>query len=203
MKKRVKILSIDFDYFINTDIATRNTKFPDGLDDAPKHQLEQMWKDAYTKYPEIEDIGLVQYDLVKEYVQKPKYILGKNLFLADSHKEIKKIIDMIPKEQGIDMYNIDFHHDFYHFFTGGEEYNCGNWVRRLLEDRPDTNMMWFRRTDSETRTLEGEVTFPHSPFLPLELKFIDADYIFICESPEWTPPHLHSQFVELINHMYL
>lgn len=203
MKKTIKLLSVDFDYFIDIDKDTRNNKFPDGLDDAPRYQLSKMWKDAYLKHPELENIGLVQFDLIKEYVNKSKYELGRNMFLADSHKDIKKVIDMIPLDVDIEVYNIDFHHDYYHFYTGGDRYNCGNWVRRLLEDRPSTQVTWFRRIDSETVTLEGEVPFRHTPFLPMELKFIDADYIFICESPEWTPPHLHRKFVDIISHMYL
>lgn len=199
----IKILSIDFDYFIDTDIKTRNDKFPNGLDEAPEEFCKQMWNDAYENFPEIKTIGVHKhYYAVCHYLRHPKYKLGKNVFIADSHKEIKNLIDTIPMNTPINMINIDFHHDYYHYFSGGNEYNCGNWARKLQEERPNARYLWIRRKDSDTRTIVGEVPCRHNTKLVSTLSYFDADYVFICNSPEWTPPHLLKHYLDMIQYTY-
>lgn len=187
-----KVLSIDFDYFIDTDVEIRNNVFPNGLDYAPKELIDQEWENLYHSYPELKDIGVIKdFYLVVDYLKRNKawHKLGENVLFADSHSEIKSVLDKIPLEETIHITNVDFHHDYYHYFTGGNSYNCSNWLRRLIEERPFTSVTWIKRSDSECVTLSGEFPYYMTTRIKKTLEK-DYDYIFICLSPEWTPPHL-------------
>lgn len=189
MKKR--ILSIDFDYFLKTDIDTRNFKFPDGVDDKPVEELLKDWEIMYAKYPEIRDIGVIGRFHVLCHLFYYKHF--KRIVVAESHKEIAQILAEIKEEDELEVINIDFHHDNY--ISGGNTLDCANWVRHLMTKRPDTDFVWIRRSDSEIVSLEGEFPYKHTmSILPIEGEF---DYLFLCFSPEWTPPHLRPMFETL------
>lgn len=197
--KPIKILSIDFDYFIDTDIDTRNNKFPNGLDEAPKELINQMWNESYAQFPEINDIGVTKgYYFICNYLKENTFT---KILIADSHKEIKRLIDLVPKHTPLEVYNIDFHHDMYHYFSSGEEVNCGNWARKLiLEDRFfNGDYVWIKRKDSDIMTLGGEVPCRKKTYLKNALRGIKFDYVFLCKSPEWTPPHLDIYYQDMIN----
>ena len=148
------------------------------------------------KYPELKDVGVIhEYYLLKDFLMSLN-IQKANFYKADNHKSIRKIIGVIPWNSRLKIVNIDFHHDYYHYYSGGDNYNCGNWLRRLIEERPDTKVKWIRRKDSQIYSLEGEFPFEHTT----DLKSIfneKFDYVFICRSPEWSPPHLSKKFEEL------
>lgn len=187
------ILSIDFDYFIDVSAEDRERLFPDGSDEVPQEQLISMWNESYKKYPEIKGIDVIEeYFYVKKLLEKCK-IKKDSIFIADTHKDIKNVIDLVPKDEELKVVNIDFHHDCYHYFIGGDKYNCGNWLRRLVEDRPETKVKWIRREDSQISSLEGDFPFENTTNIRT-LELDEYDYIFICKSPEWTPPHLDDRF---------
>lgn len=195
--KRIKVLSIDFDYFINASIGTRNDIFPDGADEVPKEEMQKLWEDMYREYPMTKFIDVIdEYNIVCNFLRHPKYRLTENVFMAESHKDIREVLECLPNP--LDVYNIDFHHDMYTFYTGGDNYNCSTWARRLLEDRPDTKYTWIRRKDSDTRVLGGEVECEHTTRLHNLLSVLEVDYVFICMSPEWTPPHLEPLYKDMI-----
>ncbi|NLK29145.1 MAG: hypothetical protein GX306_12530 [Clostridiales bacterium] len=192
----VGILSIDFDYFIDASSAERDLYFPVGSDEIPKDRLKSMWKERYLKYPKLKEVGVIdEYYFLKNFLHLLN-IHKKHFYKADTHKYIKKLIDIIPWKNQLRIVNIDFHHDYYHYYTGGDNYNCGNWLRRLIEERPNTKVRWIRRKDSQINSLEGEFPFEHTT----DIKSIaneTFDYVFICRSPEWSPPHLRDKFEEL------
>ena len=185
-----RILSIDFDYFIDTDLDTRNLKFPDGEDEMPKEELENLWNYFYNKYPEIADIGVI----------KPFFTFCEDLtnlhrgavYVAESHKEIARFFPVLETEKHLEVVNIDFHHDNY---AGRGKIDCSNWVRHLKDLIPNAHIKWIRREDSETASLFGDFPYEHTEDLTLEGQF---DYIFVCFSPEWTPPHLRTYYDALI-----
>lgn len=188
MKRR--ILSIDFDYFINTDIKTRNDLFPDGVDEKPKEDLDNEWSIMYQKNPEITDIGVV--DTFETCCNCLKELRFGEVIVADSHKDIAGIFSKLSSHDHLEVINIDFHHDNY--ISGGNKVDCANWVRHLMRHFPDTEFTWMRREDSEMISLEGEFPYRSTTDFVIEGEF---DYIFICFSPEWTPPHLYNKFKEL------
>ena len=181
-----RILSIDFDYFIDTDIHTRNTKFPDGVEKS-KHLNLSSWYYAHQKFPNLIHIGVIE-EFHNVYMFLSKLKKGKVL-IADSHRDIIKLFNHIPLYENLEVVHIDFHHDCY--ISSGAKLDCANWVRHLKSEKPDTHIVWYRREDSELESLEGEYPYPHTTDLVLEGEF---DYIFLCFSPEWTPPHLDFYF---------
>ena len=197
----VGILSIDFDYFIDITSEERDLYFPKGNDGISKANLKLMWKERYLRHPKLRDVGVIKdYYILKEFLALSN--IHKNKFhVADSHKSIRKIIDRIPWSSQLKIVNIDFHHDYYHYYSGGDNFNCGNWLRRIIEERPNTKVKWVRREDSQIYSLEGEFPFENTTDIgPIfEENF---DYIFICRSPEWSPPHLTSKFEELVRSIY-
>lgn len=192
MKRR--ILSIDFDYFIDTDLATRNDKFPDGVDEKPKTQLDVEWQYFYDNFPEINNIGVIDdINLMKNVLSNLRF--GK-VILADSHKDIGKIFPKISDSDDLEVIHIDFHHDNY--LGMSHDVDCSNWLRVLMEHREslssNTRVEWLKREDSETSSIAGDFPYLYTNDFVIEGEF---DYIFICYSPEWTPPHLYPEFSKL------
>jgi len=193
----VRILSIDCDYFIAASATERDLYFPRGSDETPLNKLRSMWKALYREHPQIEDIGVIE-----EYYAMKNYLILSNIkeeafYRSNTHKSIKDIIDAIPARWPLRIVNIDFHHDFYHYFSGGNYCNCGNWLRRVVEERPETEVKWIRREDSQICSLEGEFPYEHSTDIRPVFDEV-FDIVFICRSPEWSPPHLKSVYDELV-----
>lgn len=190
--KRKRLLSIDFDYFIGTDINTRNNKFPDGVDEKPKEELEKEWNYFYERYPDIRDIRVLNR---LEYTKGRLSNLKRGeVLIADSHSAIGELFPKINRDEELEVLHIDFHHDNY--ISGGSNLDCANWVRHLMNQRDEgnTDILWCMRPDSEEESLMGEFPYPKTEDLIIDGEF---DYIFICFSPEWTPPHLYPKFLEL------
>lgn len=156
MKKRV--LSIDFDYFLDTDLSTRNEKFPDGIDEIPLEELDKQWGHFYNTYPEIKDIGVT--DKFYTVCRALKRMTRGVVVISNSHKDIwDNVFNLISPEDEIEVTNIDFHHDNY--ISGGNKVDCANWVRHLMNERPNTELTWIRRSDSEVSSLTGEFPYNH------------------------------------------
>ncbi|NLC19172.1 MAG: hypothetical protein GX757_08110 [Clostridiales bacterium] len=192
------ILSIDFDYFIDASSKERDIYFPQGADEIPQDKLMSFWDEKYKKYPELKKLGVIrEFYILKDFLTTLN-ISKKNFVKADNHKYIKRLIDTIPMSLQLRIINIDFHHDYYHYYKGEDNCNCGNWLRRLMEERPDTKVKWIRRRNSQTVCLDGEFPFEHTD----DIKSIyneSFDYVFVCRSPEWSPPHLIDKYEELIS----
>ncbi|HHV65869.1 MAG TPA: hypothetical protein GXX46_12495 [Peptococcaceae bacterium] len=190
------ILSIDFDYFIDASSKERDLYFPNGSEDIPKSKYKLLWEEKYSNYPKLKKIGVI-----KDYYFLKNFLMSLNInkvyfYKADNHKSIREIIDMIPSNLQLKIVNIDFHHDYYHYYSGGDKYNCGNWLRRVLEERPNTKVIWIRRNDSQLNSLEGMFPFENTTDIK-SILYEKFDYVFICRSPEWSPPHLNNKFEEL------
>lgn len=185
----MKILSIDFDYFIDANLRTRNDKFPDGEDCIDEKTLKKLWDYFYGEYPEIKEIGVIpEYNILLEYLREHK---DTERVFYDSHKEIERLFDKLDTNSSIT--NVDFHSDNY--ISGGEKVDCANWVRIVKERYPDLHIEWIKREDSETENLLGVFPYEMTDMFELDENY---DIIFLCFSPEWTPPHLRNLFEDLI-----
>lgn len=185
-----RILSIDFDYFIDTTIEVRDNCFPDGHDNFSPAMTKFIWDRRY-EFHDIKDIGVIpDYTKICEFLRNLK---GGRVLIADSHREIAQLFDKIRPEEDLELIHVDFHHDMY--ITGGDGLDCGNWLRFLTTLRPDTDVTWVRREDSETDSLSGE--FPYNHTTDINAVQGEFDLIFICFSSPWTPPHLLDKFVEM------
>ena len=188
----MRILSIDFDYFVDTDMDTRLMYFPDGNDNLPVKMNRYIWNRCYDFKEELKNIGVIKdYDTICNFLstQTPKKVL-----VADSHREMEKLFSDINPDEDLELINIDFHHDM--FVTGGDKLDCGNWLRFLIDLKPDTKITWVRREDSDTDSLFGEFPYHHTTDIS-EVQG-EFDLIFICFSSPWTPPHLYNKFEEMV-----
>lgn len=193
----IAILSIDFDYFIAANAQERDEYFLRGGESIPREELPALWAEKYAGYPQISAV-----DVIPEFSAFRAFLRSLNLdaakvFLSETHRSIKQVIDRLPRGEPLRIVNVDFHHDYYHYYTGEDYCNCGNWLRRVVEERPATSVKWIRREDSQLATLEGDFPFEHTTdlFSVCRERF---SCVFMCRSPEWSPPHLSSRYQELI-----
>ena len=191
-----KVLSIDFDYFIDTDVRTRNLVFPNGIDKKDIKEMTRDWDKIYTNTPQIKEIGVIT-DYY-EVCQRLIYMETCKVVSCDSHNGIDRVFNMSwDKEFIID--HIDFHHDFY-LGANPNKLDCSNWLRIILEKYPKSKVNWIRREDSETTSILGEYPFESTTKLNLMDEY---DYVFICMSPEWTPPHLRAYYNFMVSCAHL
>lgn len=199
MKRIFDILSIDFDYFVDADIDTRDTLFPQGIDDSNESYLDQ-WEKCYRDYPKLLDIGVKHAELetLINFLYAPPYIPA---VASPTHKDI---YNMCTKRlcNGFELTvaNVDFHHDMFDYAHSEDEVNCGNWAKKLKEKYPrEFQYEWLGALDSETRQLGGGSIPMSSLSLEGLLNRYSYDTMFLCLSSAWTPPHLDTYFRTLLN----
>lgn len=202
-----RILSLDWDYFIEATAEQRITMFPDGGNEDLFRPLQHLiWSHRYEDFPAIYDIGVSKdFDLLTSilhrFIDRKLFSTGINdraVSVAVSHRWIYDLIKEVTEEdEEFEVYNVDFHHDMYCYKTEGQEVNCGNWVNCSSDIRPNMKYMWVKREDSEDTVIGG---VPVScPIKTLdEIKYLDFDYVYLCRSDCWSPPHLDSCFDYLV-----
>lgn len=210
-----KFLSIDWDYFIDASAVERALKFPDGgNENLPLDIQSIIWQIRYHDNPDILSIKVHDHfsRIIKVLAKflmftprnpvdsKHKVLASKNI----SHKYAYQfILDRTQPGEHFEVYNIDFHHDMYYYSDSCDPVNCGNWVRELLKERPGMQYYWVKREDSETSLLGGD-EIPENIIVPFEkVEEQDFDYVFMCRSDMWSPPHLDSKFEVLCNLFHL
>ena len=186
----MRVLSIDFDYFLNTTLEVRNELFPDAEDITDPKEIKEMWNTCYLN-SSIDTIGVINdyLDMIS-FLERHKKV---PYLVAESHKDIYEFI----KEQQngsdtvLEIVNVDFHHDNYYMYGG--KVTCANWLMKVCEETNTDNVLWIKRRDSETVSLAGEFPY-HMTDDITECFEKEYDCIFLCMSPEWTPPHLREHF---------
>lgn len=193
----MRLLSIDFDYFVDADEIMRTLNFPDGNDSYPKQLNNFIWDNCIRFCPDISKIGVIKdYDFMCEFLKNHKHLSSDRVIATDSHREIEKFFDKVVKpNEPLDLVHIDYHHDI--FVTGGNKLDCGNWLRFLMDLKPDTNVLWVRREDSDTTSFFGD--FPYPDTTDITKVQGEFDYIFLCFSSPWTPPHLYEKFEVMVS----
>lgn len=188
----MRILSIDFDYFVDADIITRYMYFPDGNDNLPLEMNRLIWDNCYNFRKELKDIGVIDdYNTMCNFLSTLK--TGRFLY-ADSHRQIERFFSEIRPDEELELINIDFHHDM--FVTGGSKLDCGNWLRFLVDLKPDAKITWVRREDSDTSSFFGEFPYHHTTDIS-EVQG-EFDLVFLCFSSPWSPPHLYDKFMKMV-----
>ena len=202
-----KILSIDWDYFINATATQRSMLFPDGGNENISYALQDfIWNSHYSSpaSEELRNIGILkrEYNLVHDILRKfiDKYLYSR---VANPHSEVlvtishRWIYDFIMQRtyegEEFEVYNVDFHHDMYHLRNSDDEVNCGNWVNCLKKYRPKMQYHWVKREDSDDEVLGGAKVDCADCKLG-DIKNLSFDYVFICRSDCWSPPHLDNYF---------
>ena len=150
---------------------------------------EYLWSRCYDFYDKLKDIGLIRdYDRMCDFLRT---LIGGKVLFADSHKDIQYLFKEIKPDEDLEIINIDFHHDMY--ITGGDELDCGNWLRFLVDLKPDAKITWVRREDSDIESLSGSFPYYHTT----DIKEVQGEFdlVFLCFSSPWTPPHLYTDFL--------
>ena len=206
---KLNVLSIDWDYFIDATYDERLMSFPDGGNEAIGSGLSNyVWsmrygdtriqRDAGYINRAIEDmyIRLDELDIIKRAILNVK--LSTRIVFADSHVDI---YEFLTEKQSVacrqfNIFNIDHHSDCYNI---GGELNCGSWVNRLDDDSYISKYVWIKNEDSG----EEKINTTLKNCKARETSNINTvdnvvwDYIFICRSSVWSPPHLDKHFNEL------
>lgn len=178
---RMNILSIDWDFFMDVSDMERTMYFPDGGNEGIGLGVSTMvWLTRYL-YNSLEDIGVVkEYETLLEKLSEYGPV---KVIITDSHKWMATMCEDIEQ---INIWNIDFHHDAF----GDGPLNCGNWVNVLKREK-DVTVKWIGREDSlEDR--DGLTERCSWEELPEEV-----DWIYLCRSSVWSPPHLDGLFCRL------
>lgn len=177
----MRVLSIDWDYFMDVSSFERAIYFPDGgNEDIGLNISTACWATMYL-CNNLEGVGVIHdYDRILE---KLKSYRPDRIMITDSHKWLAT---MCKDVDDLTIWNIDFHHDAF----GYGPLNCGNWVN-VLKRNKDVTVKWIGREDSE-EDKEGFTERCSWDELPE-----DVDWIFLCRSFVWSPPHLDTMFCRL------
>lgn len=189
----MRILSIDFDYFIDTDMETRLMYFPDGNDNLSEQLNKFIWDNCYRCKEDLKQLGVIKdFEFMCNFLQT---LTPRRVLVADSHREIEKFFSEVAPDEDVELINIDFHHDM--FVTGGNKLDCGNWLRFFADIKPDAKITWVKREDSDHESLFGK--FPFNETTDITEIQGEFDLVFICFSSPWTPPHLYEKFLEMVS----
>lgn len=194
MEGRFKVLSIDFDFFQD---ATKDAlhHYPNGVD-VSSELSTLVWGKYYI--PPTKDI--IESVTINRLLYCQMMAILSNLRpdipvkIANSHKHIYDFIHEHREDKSVAVFNVDLHHDL---FNDNSEIDCGNWLKHLKEDLPDTNIHWIARPVSlecygiDDKDIPVETNFE-------KIKDIDFDAVFLCRSDPWLPPHLDGYFDRMV-----
>lgn len=193
----MRVLSIDFDYFVSASGSFRALYFPDGGGEMGVGLCDIVWSSAYASaevggkpFENNVSVDLESLNRVSAFLRKqPRSTI---FFAADSHKHAWQCVKDLCgyKRRKATVVNIDFHHDTY--LTGKKSVHCGNWLKWLIEDGTVNNAYWVSCEDSDKESANGQIR---------EMSLDEAlrgryDLIYICRSGWWTPPHVDSIFID-------
>lgn len=187
----IRILSIDFDYFQNVSADTL-ADYPDGVDLSPQIS-SACWSSHYAN-TQIGNVTINEDELnaLMRLIERQKSV--KECMIACSHKSIYDFVKDDAKRNNVSLYNIDMHHDM---FNKNDTVDCGNWIGHLKKLTKNCEIKWVCNPVSE------EVYGLDKRFQPLLLHSVTEitenrfDYIFLCRSDSWLPPHLDAKFDNL------
>lgn len=199
----IKLLSVDFDYFANITNYFRMTNFPDGgNEDLGKDLQDIIWGGRYASNPDF----IKKCPVKKKELEYMKQIFENNSHaeytLAKSHLSIINLLSTLARDfKPIEIYNVDFHHDLYF----KRDFTCGNWLEKFYDFLDVKKTLWICDKESMIEydidyNNEISQTFSHT-FNIKDLDGIKFDYLFLCQSTMWSPPHLDKYFISLANSM--
>lgn len=192
MKRKMNVLSIDWDYLVDATMKQRNNMFPDGGNEKISRELGNIiWTNYYldSKLKEM-TFDKEAYGLIKKVINKK----CKQAMICNSHQHIYNfILKHKPFYNGINIVNIDFHHDCYK--NGYPKIDCGNWMFGIMDLFKDKGIYtWISRIDSDMNNCPSELVITQDLDI---ITSYEWDYIYMCRSDMWSPPHLDSRFNKL------
>lgn len=198
--KPLKILSIDWDYFINATEIQRLMLFPDAHEDLGIKLNTCIWTTHYTPGNKLLDISVSkEYDLMKTYLETAFLSTQPRVTITDSHRILYDLFQAYSAQSSIELIHIDHHSDLYNI---GEGVNCGNWLNHLLGEFKNLKVTWVHNADSEinssTMSKYKQVTETSKSLSQVLSQYV-PDVLFLCKSSCWSPPHLDSYFDAIVD----
>lgn len=204
-QRKLKVLSIDFDYFQNVDKSTLLTCYPDGID-LPTTLSSIVWAGYYAT-PSSKS-QLMKVTILQKELNLLKQILLKNtkasapVMITNSHVHIYNFIHeqlQAFQADSLNVVNIDMHHDM---FNDNKSLDCGNWVSHIHNEYPNAcNISWIANPtalDCYGLSSDGITHIYTSIDAIKDCKF---DIVFLCRSDNWLAPHLDAYFEQLVQFM--
>ena len=190
----MKVLSLDWDYFMNCSEQDRFMYFPDaGTEEIGSAMTQMCWAKRYAESEkQLLDIKTRsrELDQIKKWIDSQDY--PYMLAVLDSHKHLGDFLLQESLEESVrelEIVNVDHHSDM---FDSGDTLNCGNWLTHIKEKLPDTKITWIRNTDSRTDEVAkyDDIVVTDS----IEKCSEAFDIIYLCRSSLWSCPHLDKEF---------
>lgn len=200
-----RVLSLDWDYFVDATEEERLMVFPDGGNENLTARVSDfVWTGRYAgsrvnakrdkRFRDIADIKVrPEYLKLRKYLRERTYTFSG---VADSHLLMYNFIEQLDFKD-VEIVNVDNHHDMFDFKT--DELNCGNWLRLLIKHGLCKKAIWVKNPDSgsiEQSVVESKVVQVTEDFNEVLSREYDA--VFLCRSRPWSPPHLDSRFISLL-----
>ena len=212
MKKPLRVLSIDWDYFqvVTSDIIVND--YPDGHDFGTELSI-MSWSNHYANRQTEQRLNTVRinkkaYKEIIRAIKRSSDLTGRSCktMVVNSHKHLYDFIKDTYDQalyDGVDVYNFDMHHDM--FTTdliekdGQVEYqikdlDCGNWASHVKKDFNGV-IHWVCNEVSDElypSDLPDEITKDYTC-----IRDIQFDLVFLCRSDVYSPPHLDEYFDEM------
>lgn len=198
----MKVLSIDFDFFQRVDKSTVKTCYPDGID-LPTDLSTIVWSSIYANPFSEERVRAV--NINDDETNEMKSLIERQsssckVLITNSHKHIYDFIGegmssgLFDNNDKLWVTHIDMHDDM---FNDNPELDCGNWVQHVFNTY-DTALEWIANPISRTvYGLEGE-QFDFIKTSIKDTRMKKFDYVFMCRSDNWLPPHLDVYFDEMV-----
>ena len=203
-KRRLKVLSIDFDYFQNVDVDTIRNCYPDGIDLSTKLS-SIVWAGYYANDKTKCQLGNVT--ILDDELNKLRRILTSRnntrvstpVLITNSHVHIYDFIHKHARKfnaTDVNIVNIDMHHDL---FNNNPELDCGNWLSHIHDDFKDhCNISWIANPISK-KCYDFNETLNRIVLDSIDsIRDCKFDIIFLCRSDNWLAPHLDTYFNDLV-----
>lgn len=196
----INILSIDWDYFVCPKKEKDIVYYPDGHDfgiELSTFIWTNYYNDKLTERSsfKVKDIKINRKEMkfIQEYLQCAR---PYRTMVVNSHQHIYDFIkDNVDTNTEINLVNIDFHHDLYRH---GKELDCGNWFKYIMREYPKTSKYtWIHRDISNMKDMiyKSRIKMIDDLYSLNNIMDVDqVDFIFVCKSYIWSPPHLDKYF---------
>lgn len=185
----MNVVTIDFDIIMKPSISFYN----DMVD------VENPLKDYVEEFSYLTNIpaDLYIYDFISRYITKSMVGGCRNVYFINSHESAVDIIEKLPKDEEIHLYNIDHHHDLGYdmddkdWIMPARKSDVGNWVKYCKDRRYIADYTWIHNDNSDPYPEEAK-KYVKNDFDLKEVNLEDKDFIpdvlIICASFEWIPP---------------
>lgn len=193
----LRILSIDWDYFIDADISQRYQLFPDTPSEKYSEKLQNIiWT---SRYSDKELINIPVNHAALNQLENFLLNSPNEIYLAETHTLCYYLIKKIKEHyQSLILTNIDHHHDVY-YSSYKKEIQCGNWLYHIIKENPKGQYTWVKNPDSEIFN-KNKLTKKLKVSTDLEtILKQEYDIVFFCQSAMWTPPHLDKYYLDIFD----